>query len=112
MKEKKHRPTDPNSTLITLDQLSQTIEVMTNVVNRLREHLSEQVIQKSGRNTKRNEDKIEGEDPSAFKDTTKNIDPADQKLSEKTQKINEKSVVIEIRHGTYTNKNDDPTTLH
>ena len=30
-------------TLVTLDQLSQTIEVMSSVVNRLRAHLSEQV---------------------------------------------------------------------
>lgn len=34
---------DPERTLITLDQLSQTIEVMTSVVNRLRRHLSEQL---------------------------------------------------------------------
>jgi|TARA_B110000438_G_scaffold50259_1_gene50763 hypothetical protein len=34
---------DPERTLITLEQLSQTIEVMTSVVNRLRKHLSEQL---------------------------------------------------------------------
>jgi len=34
---------DPERTLITLDQLSQTIEVMTSVVNRLRQHLSDQL---------------------------------------------------------------------
>jgi hypothetical protein len=34
---------DSERTLITLDQLSQTIEVMSSVVNRLRAHLSEQV---------------------------------------------------------------------
>ena len=33
----------PEKTLITLEQLSQTIEVMTSVVNRLRKHLSEQL---------------------------------------------------------------------
>ena len=33
----------PEKTLITLEQLSQTIEVMTSVVNRLRQHLSEQL---------------------------------------------------------------------
>lgn len=37
---------DPERTLITLDQLSQTIEVMTSVVNRLRRHLSEQLKSK------------------------------------------------------------------
>ena len=35
----------PEKTLITLEQLSQTIEVMTSVVNRLRQHLSEQLEQ-------------------------------------------------------------------
>ena len=34
---------DPERTLVTLEQLSQTIEVMTSVVNRLRQHLSEQL---------------------------------------------------------------------
>ena len=34
---------NPEKTLITLEQLSQTIEVMTSVVNRLRQHLSEQL---------------------------------------------------------------------
>ena len=34
---------DSQRTLVTLDQLSQTIEVMSSVVNRLRAHLSEQV---------------------------------------------------------------------
>ena len=33
----------PEKTLITLEQLSQTIEVMPRVVNRLRQHLSEQL---------------------------------------------------------------------
>ena len=31
---------DPQRTLLTLDQLSQTIDVMSSVVNRLRSHLS------------------------------------------------------------------------
>jgi hypothetical protein len=34
---------DPERTLITLEQLSQTIDVMTSVVERLRQHLSEQL---------------------------------------------------------------------
>jgi len=46
MSEKKYSENDPEKTLITLDQLSQTIEVMTTVVNRLRQHLSEQVMAK------------------------------------------------------------------
>jgi regulator of replication initiation timing len=43
MSEEKHSDNDPEKTLLTLDQLSQTIEVMTSVVNRLRQHLSEQL---------------------------------------------------------------------
>lgn len=43
MSNRKHTENDPERTLITLDQLSQTIEVMTSVVNRLRQHLSEQI---------------------------------------------------------------------
>jgi len=43
MTEKKYADDDPERTLVTLDQLSQTIEVMTSVVNRLRRHLSDQI---------------------------------------------------------------------
>lgn len=43
MSNNKYSESDPERTLITLDQLSQTIEVMTSVVNRLRQHLSEQI---------------------------------------------------------------------
>ena len=45
--EKLEKPyeTSPEKTLITLEQLSQTIEVMTSVVNRLRQHLSQQLEQ-------------------------------------------------------------------
>ena len=39
----KHYESSPEKTLITLEQLSQTIEVMTSVVNRLRQHLCEQL---------------------------------------------------------------------
>ncbi len=43
MSDDKQLDNDPERTLITLDQLSQTIEVMTSVVNRLRQHLSDQL---------------------------------------------------------------------
>tara|TARA_R110002073_G_scaffold52427_1_gene136361 strand:- start:25 stop:357 length:333 start_codon:yes stop_codon:yes gene_type:complete len=43
MSEKNYADDDPERTLVTLDQLSQTIEVMTSVVNRLRRHLSDQI---------------------------------------------------------------------
>ncbi len=43
MSEDKNTDNDPERTLVTLEQLSQTIEVMTSVVNRLRQHLSDQL---------------------------------------------------------------------
>ena len=43
MSNKKLDKDEPEKTLVTLDQLSQTIEVMTSVVNRLRRHLSDQI---------------------------------------------------------------------
>ena len=46
MSNSKYSENDPERTLITLDQLSQTIEVMTSVVNRLRQHLSQQIVAK------------------------------------------------------------------
>jgi len=46
MNDSKYSENDPERTLITLDQLSQTIEVMTSVVNRLRQHLSQQIVAK------------------------------------------------------------------
>ena len=50
MSEKENQPdNDPERTLMTLDQLSQTIEVMSSVVNRLRQHLSEQLIEQAVR---------------------------------------------------------------
>lgn len=43
MSDKKSDARDAEKTLITLDQLSQTIEVMTSVVNRLKRHLNQQL---------------------------------------------------------------------
>lgn len=48
MSEDKHVENDPERTLMTLEQLSQTIEVMTSVVNRLRQHLSDQLKTQAG----------------------------------------------------------------
>ena len=47
-KSTKHYESSPEKTLITLEPLSQTIEVMTSVVNRLRQHLSEQLENQLG----------------------------------------------------------------
>jgi TolA-binding protein len=61
MSEDKHFENDPERTLITLEQLSQTIEVMTSVVNRLRQHLSEQLhAQMEEQNLKLEQAKADG----------------------------------------------------
>ena len=85
---------------------------MTNVVNRLREHLSEQVLQSTSHDTKNSEDNSEGKDLSAVKETKTSVALVAQELSETIQKINEKSIVIEFRNESYAKKDDDPTTLH
>ena len=50
MSNEKFDKDEPEKTLVTLDQLSQTIEVMTSVVNRLRRHLSDASFDLSGIN--------------------------------------------------------------
>lgn len=112
MKQKKHTRADPTSTLVTLEQLSQTIEVMTNVVNRLRDHLSEQILQKSKTEKQNDEVRNEEKDLPTLEGPKTTVDMVAQELSEKIQKINAKSVVIEIRNEHHANDNDDPTTLH
>ena len=112
MKQKKHTRADPTSTLVTLDQLSQTIEVMTDVVNRLRDHLSEQILQKSKTEIKSGEGRSEEKDLPIVEEPKTSINMVAQELSEKIKNINAKSVVIEIRNEHHTNDNDEPTTLH
>tara|TARA_B100001029_G_C15058475_1_gene456350 strand:+ start:427 stop:750 length:324 start_codon:yes stop_codon:yes gene_type:complete len=84
----KHYESSPEKTLITLEQLSQTIEVMTSVVNRLRQHLNEQL-----------EDQIEKQ-RIAKKDPLKaNINPNTGNLQrdcERQDELQTKSV-LEIR---------------
>ena len=57
-KSNKHYESSPEKTLITLEQLSQTIEVMTSVVNRLRQHLSEQLENQLGRQNETEKDQV------------------------------------------------------
>ena len=42
MSENKKQPSEAETILLALDQISQTIDVMTSVVGRLRHHLQEQ----------------------------------------------------------------------
>ena len=93
----KHYDGSPEKTLITLEQLSQTIEVMTSVVNRLRQHLNEQLekqnLLKQGELQSSSEDinsaseaqsKIQNERRG---NTVLEISQQDNKLSRKTDKV-------------------------
>tara|TARA_Y100000994_G_scaffold228547_1_gene212891 strand:+ start:1030 stop:1356 length:327 start_codon:yes stop_codon:yes gene_type:complete len=77
-KSTKHYESSPEKTLITLEQLSQTIEVMTSVVNRLRQHLSEQLENQLGvqNETKQNpvEEKINTNTDDSFEKVTQSQD--------------------------------------
>lgn len=48
MSDNKNDPVDTETILITLDQVSQTIDIMTNVVGRLRGYITEQLDENSG----------------------------------------------------------------
>jgi hypothetical protein len=119
MSEEKHFENDPERTLITLEQLSQTIEVMTNVVNRLRQHLSEQLHSQmeEQQEQKKLEDQ-QGVDPiSESKDSsaaTVNDEPqaATQETTKNSMNKKKESFVVEIRqqHGDPNRKNGK--TLH
>ena len=80
----KNSTSDPERTLITLEQLSQTIDVMTSVVGRLRQHLSEQLKRQ-----------IEAQQP---EDSNEIIpDKKASKIITDTHIKKEESCVVEIR---------------
>ena len=87
---------DPERTLITLEQLSQTIEVMTSVVNRLRKHLSEQL--KAQIETQRQEI-LEKEETALESEQNQGSDSIGNKrnVSSDQQKKDKDGFVIEIR---------------
>lgn len=84
MSEENQSDNDPERTLVTLEQLSQTIEVMTSVVNRLRQHLSDQLQAKlAEQNNAREKALAEQEEPtvltcmeSSYNPEATNIDDA------------------------------------
>ena len=92
MSEEKYLDNDPERTLVTLEQLSQTIDVMTSVVNRLRQHLSEQLkaqieaqqLEKASGLQEQKQDKREAESSSS----------SPQQPSQKQQR---ESFVVEIK---------------
>tara|TARA_B110000495_G_C22871846_1_gene508439 strand:+ start:117 stop:404 length:288 start_codon:yes stop_codon:yes gene_type:complete len=80
MTEKKEVEKNAEQTLITLDQLSQTLEVMSHVVDRLKQHLSRQLSL--------NAELFQDEE------NLKKIEAIER--AENSKKLQEKSFVIEI----------------
>ena len=107
MSEKEKQPdNDPERTLMTLDQLSQTIEVMTSVVNRLRQHLSEQLREQAVRAQR---DSSEG--PSETGDSSQtSAGQTEQEADSLT--TNRESFVIEIRQQDALPTRKSDKTLH
>jgi len=126
MSEEKPSENDPERTLLTLDQLSQTIEVMTSVVNRLRQHLSEQLkAQAETQQLAREEEEalrdIEAEAEAAAQEAAEAAVAADaqqvaQIASGNTEQAKSKgsneSFVVEIRQQDSTPARKSNKTLH
>ena len=126
MSEKeKQADNGPERTLMTLDQLSQTIEVMSSVVNRLRQHLSEQLREQAVRaQPDAPEPASETEDSSQA--TTLQLDrhikrsssPDSQNSAEQTEQKaevasgNREPFVVEIRQQEASPTRKSDKTLH
>ena len=108
MSEEKQSENDPERTLLTLDQLSQTIEVMTSVVNRLRQHLSEQLQAQA-------EAQAEAVQQAAANDNAETLEP--KQHSEEVQnlgkeKASKESFVVEIKQQESDPVRKNSKTLH
>jgi hypothetical protein len=102
---------DPERTLITLEQLSQTIEVMTSVVNRLRQHLSEQL---KAQIETQHQEKLELEKAAQEIEQTKQTDSPQnkQEASSGQQQKDKESFVVEIRQQENDPVRKNTKTLH
>ena len=123
MSEEKPSENDPERTLLTLDQLSQTIEVMTSVVNRLRQHLSEQLkTQAETQQLAREEEEalcdIEAEAEAAAQEAAVAADAqqvaqiASGNTEQAKSKGSNESFVVEIRQQDSTPARKNNKTLH
>ena len=123
MSEEKPSENDPERTLLTLDQLSQTIEVMTSVVNRLRQHLSEQLkTQAETQQLAREEEEalcdIEAEAEAAAQEAAVAADAqhvaqiASGNTEQAKSKGSNESFVVEIRQQDSTPARKSNKTLH
>jgi len=98
MSEEKHLDNDPERTLVTLEQLSQTIEVMTNVVNRLRQHLSDQLKDQT--------------EPQAQPRTNEETKLPSYKSQQKSKSQQRESFVVEIKQQETEPVRKSSKTLH
>jgi len=98
MSEEKHLDNDPERTLVTLEQLSQTIEVMTNVVNRLRQHLSDQLKDQT--------------EPQAQPRTNEETKLPSYKSQQKSKSQQRESFVVEIKQQKTEPVRKSSKTLH
>lgn len=123
MSEEKPSENDPERTLLTLDQLSQTIEVMTSVVNRLRQHLSEQLkTQAETQQLAKEEEEalcdIEAEAEAAAQEAAVAADAqhvaqiASGNTEQAKSKGSNESFVVEIRQQDSTPARKNNKTLH
>ena len=101
MNDNKQPENDSERTLITLDQLSQTIEVMTSVVNRLRQHLSEQL-----------KTQIEEQKILKTKEVLSTEVNAVSNTSKKTAKKKKESFIVEISQPEPDPEPKDNKSLH
>lgn len=107
MSEEKQTENDPEKTLLTLDQLSQTIEVMTSVVNRLRQHLSEQLQAQADARAAQQAEELELEEQQVSATPEKN-----EILAEKGSKESKESFVVEIKQQESDPVRKNSKTLH
>ena len=126
MSEKeKQADNGPERTLMTLDQLSQTIEVMSSVVNRLRQHLSEQLREQAVR-AEQDAPEPASETEDSSQATTLQLDrhikrsssPDSQNSAEQTEQKtevasgNREPFVVEIRQQEASPTRKSDKTLH
>jgi len=105
MSEEKHLDNDPERTLVTLEQLSQTIEVMTNVVNRLRQHLSDQL-------KGRTEAQQLGKQSEPQPQTNEETELPSYKSQQKSKNQQRESFVVEIKQQETDPVRKSSKTLH
>ncbi len=96
MSDKKSSDNDPEKALMTLDQLSQTIEVMTNVVNRLKRHLTRQLSLTE----------------ELFDDEKKLLQKENDSYEKNSRELQQESFVVEITQQELENENGEEPILH